>query len=1064
MNNMRLLLNILLFLMTSIVAPVQAQNSAAGSSIASRKWLSSGGTWKIEQRVHDNGLGDIVQETQSFPGSSLPDVVVRHEYDEYRRSWLPVAASPGGGFASGGTVADMAQSQYSDTAPFSRTVYDGFLQSQPAAQYKAGTQWQGNDRKVSVSYSEHVGAGMFSDADGYMYTLPGVKFLRTRVLDEDSCMSAEYTDLNGRLMASETTQGMTFYIYDQKGDIKYVIPPILSAYILSHYGDESEDIPDTDDMMRKFAYVYRYDSQRHCIYKKLPGCEPVYYVYDRTGSCILSQDGKQRQKGVWAYSIPDRFGRPCISGICHNSASYSLEPLHSVSVHAEYDGSSDRTGGYAVHNLTLVSDTLYYAAYYDGYSFIGHHGVPSSLAYAAVPGFTADSSLGRGLQTGTATAILGGGSVTGYLYSAMYYDSRYNVAQVRATNHLGSTDITSTSSSYTGKPLSVRIQNTAGPGMTEVCHTYAYDGADRMVSHTVSVTHGGPAASATLTYAYDALGRLSSITRPLATEQSHDITYTYDLHGWTKSIATNGFCEELFYADGPGTPCYNGNVSSMRWSNSNYPYKRGYKLTYDDANRLIQAKYGRGDNIGGAWLFSENIQYDAHGNATSITRLGKNASSSHGPMDKLTLSYDGNRLAGVTEAAADYDATGTFEYKRAKGSQYMYDENGSLIADRSRGIAYITYDVTGNPQRICFTNGNETRYLYSATGEKLRTVYYVAKPNITRTFGVEPGEPGQGDILYTSQMNYLLGGRLLVRNGMADRIYFDGGYAKASILNPMTYNFTMHYFNTDHLGSNREVVAADGTVEQITNYYPFGAPFADPETVVDADLQPYKYNGKELDRMHGLDTYDYGARQYNPILTRWDRMDPLCEKYYDVSPYAYCENNPVNAIDPDGRKVRYINNASNDFKRKFANAINILNKHGVGYIFSKLERLKTTIYIAQMPTEELLKGTAPFFDSKSNTIYWDTNMAVKTTNGTIMSPYTILNHEGDHALDSVKNPKGHKKDKETKDKKYGNIMEKKTIEGTEQITARALGEIKDGEVTRTNHKGEVLYGDFEEKE
>ena len=54
---------------------------------------------------------------------------------------------------------------------------------------------------------------------------------------------------------------------------------------------------------------------------------------------------------------------------------------------------------------------------------------------------------------------------------------------------------------------------------------------------------------------------------------------------------------------------------------------------------------------------------------------------------------------------------------------------------------------------------------------------------------------------------------------------------------------------------------------------------------------------------HGLDTYDYGARQYDPILGRWDRMDPLCEKYYDVSPYAYCGDNPVNAIDADGRKV-----------------------------------------------------------------------------------------------------------------------------------------------------------------
>ena len=58
-------------------------------------------------------------------------------------------------------------------------------------------------------------------------------------------------------------------------------------------------------------------------------------------------------------------------------------------------------------------------------------------------------------------------------------------------------------------------------------------------------------------------------------------------------------------------------------------------------------------------------------------------------------------------------------------------------------------------------------------------------------------------------------------------------------------------------------------------------------------------NGRELDRMHGLDTYDYGARQYDPILLRWDRMDPLCEKYYSVSPYAYCANNPVKYVDLD---------------------------------------------------------------------------------------------------------------------------------------------------------------------
>jgi len=55
--------------------------------------------------------------------------------------------------------------------------------------------------------------------------------------------------------------------------------------------------------------------------------------------------------------------------------------------------------------------------------------------------------------------------------------------------------------------------------------------------------------------------------------------------------------------------------------------------------------------------------------------------------------------------------------------------------------------------------------------------------------------------------------------------------------------------------------------------------------------------------MHGLDTYDYGARQYNPVTARWDRMDSLSEKYYSISPYAYCANNPVMYIDENGDSI-----------------------------------------------------------------------------------------------------------------------------------------------------------------
>ena len=131
---------------------------------------------------------------------------------------------------------------------------------------------------------------------------------------------------------------------------------------------------------------------------------------------------------------------------------------------------------------------------------------------------------------------------------------------------------------------------------------------------------------------------------------------------------------------------------------------------------------------------------------------------------------------------------------------------------------------------------------------------------------------------------------------------FDGGYCSFDAAGRAVF----HYYDRDYLGNVRAVVGDDGAVEQVMNYYPFGAPYCD-ETALNADLQPYKYNGKELETMHGRNAYDYGARFYDPLLPTWDRIDPMCEKYYHVSPYAYwyayCLNNPVNAIDQEGQKV-----------------------------------------------------------------------------------------------------------------------------------------------------------------
>lgn len=118
-------------------------------------------------------------------------------------------------------------------------------------------------------------------------------------------------------------------------------------------------------------------------------------------------------------------------------------------------------------------------------------------------------------------------------------------------------------------------------------------------------------------------------------------------------------------------------------------------------------------------------------------------------------------------------------------------------------------------------------------------------------------------------------------------------------------------------------------------------------------------------------------------------------------------------------------------------------------MLAKLESSDKVYYIS-----ETSGGSS--FSSKTNTISWDPTKAVLTTEAHELSPTTILNHEVDHALQHDQNPEQQKTDKKTPDTQYGDKEEKRVIEGSEQDTAKKLGEIKEGEVTRKDHGG-TLY-------
>lgn len=206
-------------------------------------------------------------------------------------------------------------------------------------------------------------------------------------------------------------------------------------------------------------------------------------------------------------------------------------------------------------------------------------------------------------------------------------------------------------------------------------------------------------------------------------------------------------------------------------------------------------------------------------------------------------------------------------------NEYTYDQNGRMTKDLNKKISSIQYNLLNLPQSITYSTNKSATYTYDAKGNKLRVVY--TNPSST--------------------IDYC--GNMIYEGGALKQILVDGGYVTFSGSTP-----TYHYYLQDHLGNNRVVCNASSTVEQVNHYYPYGGLFGES---TNGDIQRFKYNGKELDRMHGLDWYDYGARHMTPDVGRFTTMDPLAEKYYHTSPYAYCDNNPVNAIDLNGDTITY---------------------------------------------------------------------------------------------------------------------------------------------------------------
>ncbi len=839
-----------ILLYVSMLLPgIAVAQTSTENYVMTETMLNANGTNSMKAVQYYNGLGypTVGVATTGDDGQTAYTLTTYDGEGREECTYLPVARDLSLAYKTSSTIISDSRSFYAnDNTAYNRNHYDGL--DRVLSTELPGQAWRSADKRNTTTYEANQSADKVKcytvSSTGTTLTLqsqnyPAGELSKETGKDADGKTTVTFKDLQGRVILQRTAGNQdTYYVYDDIGHLRFVLPPAFQS-------------SDNNPQKAIFRYEYRYDGRGRVTTKILPGAEYISYGYDAADRTFCIQDAMMRKAGKYRFILYDPLGRVAIQGLCT-----SYTPLNSSQLAmAIYEKS--QAGflgtGYTVSGIlssALENPTLEVVNYYDDYDFVTKN---RNSRFSELSVSTSVDQTGQ--LTGT-TMLTGNGE---WVSQVMAYDLRGNLVASKSRElKRGTTDRIVTRSntySFTNNPqTSTSTVGVGYGGNLTLTETYAYNSKnDKKQSHTLYVAHGNAAVSASTHYAYNALGQLQTITRPLSGSGLKTVGYTYDLHGWLTSITTGSFCEELFYTNGPGTAYYNGNISSIRWKDNSQSAKRG------EGDAL-------GSNTG---RYSESMSYDANGNITSLTRYGKGTL-----MDNLTISYTGNQPTSVSESASDNNTSGSFEYKKANGSGYIFNANGALVADKSRGIAYITYDLNNNPKQIYFTNGSVTKYVYSASGQKLRAVHYTAKPNITRTWGEKPAELTVAQILLADSTDYLMGGSLTM----------------------------FYYYNQDHLGNIREVVNESGTVQQVTNYYPFGAPYADASASTNSDFQPYKYNGKELDKMHGLNSYDYGARQHDPILCRWDRIDPLCEKYYSMSPYNYCGNSPINNIDPDGKK------------------------------------------------------------------------------------------------------------------------------------------------------------------
>jgi RHS repeat-associated protein len=484
-----------------------------------------------------------------------------------------------------------------------------------------------------------------------------------------------------RVWKDEEISLSTYYIYDEIGNLRYVLPPAVNK------NTDRTSIPldsfnETDVLFNHFIYGYYYDDRDRVVKKKLPGKGWELLVYNNLDQIVLKQNANQGKSGKWQYTKYDGVGRVISTGLYNNP----LTSISEMQTLVSQDGQSNRIwetrnagSGYTNNSFPRDNISPQVVNYYDNYYFPGNvFGLPI--------GSQATGGRVKGLLTGVKVNILG---TTDTLLTVDYYDEETRVVQTKSQNHLGGTDIIDNRYSFAGDLLESKRVNTVEGVSTTISKRYEYDHVGRSKAIMESINSG--AEVVLRKDDYNELGQLMKRSKhstdgaPFLQEND----YRYNERGWLKSNTSQQFSFKLGY-DTLNRPQYNGNISSQEWGWGT-TYTNKYLYSYDRLNRVLSGVSTGVD-------MSELINYDVMGNISNLNRNG---------LGNSIYSYDGNQLKEIKG--------GTMSTQN-----YNYDSNGNVKVDGRNGTNII-YNDLDLPEAIT-KQGLTISYLYDAAGRKLRKI------------------------------------------------------------------------------------------------------------------------------------------------------------------------------------------------------------------------------------------------------------------------------------------------------------------------------------------------------